>query len=235
MTLNIDRPIVDMDDLEGEELSKAMKDQRDIEIWNMDENKIREGIFNLMKDAGSKDDSQPAAKLEPSDFILAKYSMNYGAKSKNPLMRMRFYEKMSAEKLIGPAEELPIAEPPDESRHYSVIPHSFQKVGIRVLVRDNKKRSTVNQVFLQWFETGDTLPNQCAAEPTTLFHQFQAMDDNQYESDVDIEDEQRRGRDYPAQLSQDFEDSDSGDENDDRNNPMFQQDTSPIPVRTRAR
>jgi len=163
--------------------------------------------------------------------------MHHGAGSENPLLRVRFYDKASGVKLFGPAEDLPVAKQVDESRYRSVIPTAFRDVGIRVLVRDDSKRGAVNQFSHQWYESGDKMPNQCAPEPTALYNQFRTMDDNEDENDcdTDVENEglQQKGTtDNPAWLSQDFDDS--GEENEDDNNPMFQQDTSPIPVRTRT-
>jgi len=200
----------------------------------MSETEIHNGIFNLMNDVGSHHKSESADKLEANDFIVQKYCMHHGAKGKNPLMRMRFYDKMSGEKLVGPAEELPVAKQADESRHNPVIPNAFQWVGIRMLVRDDSKRSIVNFFFHQWFETGDKMPNQCAVEPTNLFQMDENDNENENDDDVENNNWQQRGTtDYPALLSQDFDDS--AEENDDDDNPMFQQDMSPVPVRTRTR
>lgn len=233
----IDRPIDDIDDLEGEQLEGAKTTQKEINIWKKDEAEIHSGIFNLMDDARSKNKSGSAEKLEGNDFIVKKFYMHHGAGSENPLLRVRFYDKASGVKLFGPAEDLPVAKQVDESRYRSVIPTAFRDVGIRVLVRDDSKRGAVNQFSHQWYESGDKMPNQCAPEPTALYNQFRTMDDNEDENDcdTDVENEglQQKGTtDNPAWLSQDFDDS--GEENEDDNNPMFQQDTSPIPVRTRT-
>ena len=234
-TLQVDNPILDLDDLEGQALERAQGAQRDIAIWEMSESEIHNGMVNLMNDVRSKDKNAPIAKLNADDFIVKKYTMHHGAGSKNPLMRMRFFDKMSREKLIGPAEDLPIAKQADESRYQSVIPNEFRCVGVRVVVPDNSKQDEVITLFNQWYETGDTIPNPCTVEPTALYNQFRTLDDNEDDDDSDSDDYQQGGRDFPAQLTQEYDDSDSGKENEVDDHPMFSPDVSPIPVRTRAR
>ena len=225
--LDIDRQIIDIDDLEGDELKLAVRTQRDILVWNMSENEIHESILKFQNGVESYD------KVEANDFIVKKYYMHYGAGSKNPLMLMRFYNKMSEEKLFAPPEELPIAKQVDESKHQPVIPNAFRDVGIRLLVRDDSKRDIAFHLFETWMaqleEENRSAPST-QMEPTSLF--FESGD----ASDGDIADDelQQRGTyDNPAMLSQEFEDSSEENEND--GTVMFQQDLSPIPVRTQNR
>lgn len=228
--LTIDLPIDDIDDLEGAELKRAQEVQRDIIIWDMSETEIEKAMLDQSKR------SDVFEKLEAKDFIVKKYCYHHGAKSKNPMTRMRFFDKMSGEKLFGLAEQLPISKEADMSKYASVIPHSFQNVGIRVLVRDDRKRDAAILGFNTWMlhlemeiKNGDTSSNKHVQ--STIF-------DNE---DVNIGDDEnnddewlRRGTEsHPAMLSQDFEDSE--DENETDVTSMSQPDLSPIPVRTRSR
>lgn len=219
--LSIENPVPDMDDLEGEALKDAINTQRDIMLWDMSEVDIHKAILNL--------NSETTDKLEPNDFIIKKYCMHHGAKDKNPLLRVRFFDKLDGEKLIETAENLPLAKQADVSRHKPIIPNTFMWVGIRVLVRDDTKRSIVNSFFHTLMfnlemKTGQGVPDQ-SIEPTDLFDVGE--DDND-------EWQERGSNGHPALLSQDFDDS-GEEENEENNNFMKQQELSPIPVRARGR
>eukprot|EP00535_Pseudo-nitzschia_heimii_P006932 CAMPEP_0197190364 /NCGR_PEP_ID=MMETSP1423-20130617/21516_1 /TAXON_ID=476441 /ORGANISM="Pseudo-nitzschia heimii, Strain UNC1101" /LENGTH=672 /DNA_ID=CAMNT_0042642733 /DNA_START=197 /DNA_END=2215 /DNA_ORIENTATION=- len=221
--LSIDNPVPDMDDLEGETLQDAIRTQRDIVLWDMSEADIQKAILNL--------NSETADKLEANDFIVKKYCMHHGAKDKNPLLRVRFFDKIAGEKLIEPAESLPIAKQADVSRHKPVIPNTFQWVGIRLLVRDDRKRSIVNSFFHTLMfnlemKSGQGVPEQ-SVEPTLLFH-----DGEEENEDENGEWQERGSNANPALLSQDFDES--GEEEEDDTNFMTQRDLSPIPVRSRG-
>jgi len=227
--LKVDRPIINIEDLEGKELKLAVETQRDILVWKMSESEIHEGIMKLMKTVGSYE------PMEANEFIIKKYYMHHGAGKDNPLMRMRFFEKMNEEQLSAPAEKLPVAKQVEESKYLSILPSAFRKVGIRVLVRDEKKRDIASHLFHTWMgqleeETRDTKSNS-DMKPTSLF--FESGDASN--SDSDDDDYHERGSyDNPVMLSQDYlEDSSEQNEAD---NKMIQQDMSPIPVlRTKNR
>ncbi|OEU10975.1 hypothetical protein FRACYDRAFT_146775, partial [Fragilariopsis cylindrus CCMP1102] len=83
--------------------------------------------------------SDSVTSLNANDFIVNKFCMHHGGGSKNPLLRMRFYDKINEDKIFGPIDDLPVAEQIQESKHSSILPTTFQKCGIRVLVRDDSK------------------------------------------------------------------------------------------------
>ena len=240
--LNIDRPIVDINGLKGKELERARRYQKDRTVWIMNETEIHEGMVHLMKHISTSSNgknSALAATIDPNDFIVTKFNMHHGAGDNNPLMLVRFFDKMSGEKLVGRPEELPITKIADESEYQSVIPSSFRSVGIRVLVRDESKKDAVNFLFNQWYETGEQYPNNSVPRKsvTSLYvnDQLQIMDDDENDNedknsnDIGDDNSPQKGKDFPAQLTQDFVDFNS-DEEDEYNLQMSQ---SPIPVRTR--
>jgi len=240
-SLDVDRPIVDTEDLEGEDLENVQNSQRDIAVYGMSETAIHADILKLMDEAHSG--------LRGNDFIVLKYRMDHGAKEKNPLLLMRFYDKMSVEKLVGPPEDLPVAKQIDETRHSPILPHSYRWVGIRVLVRDESNRELVNQFFHQWFElkivtiNGNRAP-QCAS-PTSLFQRYRNMGENDDDDNNDNDDQnmgdgenedddwEARGRDYPALLSQDVDDSAEEDNYDDDHRGM--NELSPVALEMKTR
>ena len=228
--------------LKGKELERARRYQKDRAVWIMNETEIHESMVDLMKHISTSSNgknSALAATIDPNDFIVTKFNMHHGAGDNNPLMLVRFFDKMSGEKLVGRPEELPITKIADESEYQSVIPSSFRSVGIRVLVRDESKKDAVNVLFNQWYETGEQYPNNSVPRKsvTSLYvnDQLQTTDDDESDTEdknsneIDDDNSPQKGKDFPAQLTQDFVDFNS-DEEDEYNLEMSQ---SPIPVRTR--
>ena len=137
----------------------------------------------------------------------------------------------------------------DETRHSPILPHSYRWVGIRVLVRDESNRELVNQFFHQWFElkivtiNGNRAP-QCAS-PTSLFQRYRNMGENDDDDNNDNDDQnmgdgenedddwEARGRDYPALLSQDVDDSAEEDNYDDDHRGM--NELSPVALEMKTR
>jgi hypothetical protein len=245
LSLDIDRSDVDAEDLEGETLKDIEDSIRDKSIWKMDEKEIETSMLEEVRIWGSEQQnadvsSDSVTSLNANDFIVNKFCMHHGGGSKNPLLRMRFYDKINEEKIFGPIDDLPVAEQIQESKHSSILPTAFQKCGIRVLVRDDSKRGVVSQLFHQWLEreserikNGD-MPIQCGEAGTTLYGaRHRNMDNNNSNDDDDFmngnDDNHHEHNLPPVFLSQD---SDSGgNESDDNNNDFRgQQDVSPIPV-----
>lgn len=222
----IDREIGDIEDLEGKELEDAEEAQRDNLVFNMSESEIESNILESMKQTGSYE------KIEANDFTVKKYYMHHGAGSKNPLARMRFYDKMDEEQLYEQPEGLPVAKQIDESKYRPVIPQTFRHVGVRILVRDDSKRDIAYHLFHNWYVglkdgIGNAHSNQ-TLEPTSLFFE------NGEASDGDSDEYEQRGTsENPVMLSQDFDEY--SEENENENSATLQQDMSPIPVRTKTR
>jgi len=223
---------VDIEDLEGEELENAKNSKRDIAVWKMSETELHSCILQERMFWAEQNDSDSEAKLEAKDFIVKKYCMHHGAGSNNPVLRMRFYGKMSEEKIFGPVDELPVAEQVNVLRYSSFVPTQNQKVGIRVLVRKDSKRGMVNQFFNQWYNNrikNEDAPNQCGDSVCGL----EVEEGDEGNEHDDWNDHEQRTNE-PVLLSQDF---DSFEETDDDNSHRMQdpQDLSPVPVRSRTR
>jgi hypothetical protein len=118
-------------------------------VYEMTEFEIHSGIMLEVKFWNDKYGVK--IDLEKDDFIVDKYCMHHGAKADNPLDRMRFFDEMN-DNFFGPIEDLPTASPPKLADYKCKNPTSFQKVGLRIYVREEIKRGLVNQVFNQWFE-----------------------------------------------------------------------------------
>jgi len=227
-TLDIDRVIGDMDDLEEEEMEKAKNSQRDVSVWKMTETEIHSSILQEGMFWAEQNDSDSTAKLQGKDFIVKKYCMHHGAGANNPLLRMRFYGKMSEEKIFGPVDELPVAEQVKEWRYSSFIPIEHQKVGIRVLVREACKRGIVNQFFHQWYNNrikNEDAPDQCGESICGL--EVDEGDGN--------EDWNGQARNEPVLLSQDFDESTEETDDDRSRNERDPLELSPVPVRALTR
>jgi hypothetical protein len=244
-SLDIDRSDVDVEDLEGKALKEVEDSIRDKSIWKMNEKEIETSMLEEIRIWGSEQQnanvsSDSVTSLKANDFIVKKFCMHHGGGSKNPLLRMRFYDKINEEKIFGPIDELPVAEQIQESKHSSILPTAFQKCGIRVLVRDDRKRGVVSQLFHQWLEreserikNGD-MPIQCGEAGTSLYGaRHRNMDNNNNNDDDDFmddnDDNHHEQNPPPVFLSQDSDGG--GNESDDYNNDFGgQQDVSPIPV-----
>ena len=247
LSLDIDRSDVDVEDLEGEALKDVEDSIRDKSIWKMEEKEIEISMLEEIRIWGSEQQkadvrSDSVTSLNANDFIVNKFCMHHGGGSKNPLLRMRFYDKINEEKIFGPIDDLPVAEQIQESKHSSILPTTFQKCGIRVLVRDDSKRGVVSQLFHQWLEReserikdGD-MPIQCGEAGTSLYGvRRRNMDNNNNNNDddddfMDDNNDNHHGQNLPPVfLSQDSDSN--GNESDDYNNDLGgQQDVSPIPV-----
>jgi hypothetical protein len=236
LSLDIDRSDIDVEDLEGEVLKNVEDSIRDKSIWKMDEKEIETSMLEEIRIWGSEQQnadvsSDSVTSLKAIDFIVKKLCMHHGGGSKNPLLRMRFYDKINEEKIFGPIDDLPVAEQIQESKHSSILPTAFQKCGIRVLVRDDSKRGVVSQLFHQWLEreserirNGD-MPIQCGEAGTFLYGARHRNMDNNNNND----DNHHEQNPPPVFLSQDSDGG--GNESDDYNNDFGgQQDVSPIPV-----
>jgi len=241
-SLDIDQLIVDDEDLEGEELKKVEESRRDKSVWEMEENEIETGMLEEIRIWGNEEQnicSDSVTNLKANDFVVNKFCMHHGSGNKNPLLRMRFYDKMNEEKICGPIDGLPMAEQIQESKHSSILPRAFQKVGIRVLVRDDSKRGIVNQLFHQWFEreserikNGD-LPQQCGQGIHIYGANLHNMDGNDGDGNMDENDHDDNHHEQnppPVFLSQDSDDDQADDYNDDDFIEQQQQDLSPVPV-----
>ena len=261
-SLDVDRPDVDdIEDLEGDELVKAEESIRDKYIWNMTEKEIESGMLkeiqiwgNEQQNKNDDDSDNSVTSLQAHDFIVKKFCMHHGAGSKNPLQRMRFYDEMNEIKLCGPIEDIPFAHCIQESKHSATLPRSFQKIGIRVIVRNDNRRGVVNQLFYQWFERetdrikiGDNaMPPQCGAGYAPLNNSNRNRNDNDNDNNIndgieflddndDHNDDPQEQRNLPPVfLSQDSDDDidiEGGDYNDDNfGQQQQQQDMSPVPV-----
>ncbi|KAL3916833.1 MAG: hypothetical protein SGILL_004998 [Bacillariaceae sp.] len=211
-TLNIESGATSISiqsDEEDEQIEKV--------IHNMNVQEIMAGILQTKE----RFNDDHTIDLEAKDFVVEKFCMHHGAKDKNPLNRMRFFDNVKNEHLIGPAKDLPEARPPNlvDGEFNSIIPRSFQKVGIRIYVRDESKKGIVNQYFTQWFEgmkQGD-------------FDRVENTEAPEGHGDVERHDEPYGA---PVELSQESVDDDGGW--DDPIN-WNRNDLSPIPVKTKDR
>ncbi|KAL3911442.1 MAG: hypothetical protein SGILL_007280 [Bacillariaceae sp.] len=200
-------------------------------VHQMDEEEIKAGILNT-KDSFNKDN---AVELEAEDFLVEKFAMHRGSKDKNPLERMRFFDNVKNERLIGPPDNLPEARAPNlaDGEYDSILPRSFQKVGIRIFVRDESKKGIVNQYFTQWFEGmkhGDGLQSQNTPDEAEVAARHGADGHD---------DAERRHEQYSGPVALSQESCDGGNEYDDDgidySDPRYFDDRSPIPVRTKTR
>jgi HD superfamily phosphohydrolase len=194
-------------------------------LHNMNEEEIKAGILNT-KDRFNQDNN---VELEAEDFVVEKFAMHHGANDKNPLDRMRYFDNVKNERLVGPADNLPEALPPNlaDGEYNSIIPRSFQKVGIRIYVRDESKKGVVNQYFTQWFEgmkQGDVLdsPNTPDGEEAAEGH-------------GDFDDDHHGRYSRPVALSQESCDGDDDYDDIDYSDPRNFDDRSPIPVKSKTR
>jgi hypothetical protein len=121
---------------------------RDKRVWEMECHEIQEC---MLQEKTYWENTESAVPLERKDFIIRKYHMHHGCKHANPLLSVRFFDEMN-EKLVGSLENLPFAVQAEMQHYRYIIPSSFQKVGLRVFVREASKKDLVNQVFLQWYE-----------------------------------------------------------------------------------
>jgi hypothetical protein len=122
--------------------------ERDKRVWEMECREIQEG---MLQEKHYWENAESAFPLERKDFIIRKYQMHHGRKHANPLLNVRFFDGIN-EKLVGSLENLPSAVQAKLQHYRCIIPSSFQKVGVRVFVREASKKDLVNQVFHQWFE-----------------------------------------------------------------------------------
>jgi hypothetical protein len=194
-------------------------------VYDMTEHEIEAGI--LLEAKYWSETSGITIDLTAEDFIVEKYCMHHGAKDGNPLERVRFFDGMS-EKIFGPIEDLPTAVAPKLSDYKCKNPTSFQKVGLRIYVREESKKGTVNQIFNQWCEGVKNGSNREACiTPGEVQHEDEDMDDDADQFEYD--DQYQHYGAIP--LSQESEDGD--DNNDDRE--QLDMDRSPIPVKRSSR
>jgi hypothetical protein len=196
-------------------------------VYEMDEFEIQSGMILEAKFWNGKYGVK--IDLDKDDFIVDKYCMHHGAKAACPLDFMRFFDEMS-ENFFGPIEDIPTASPPKLADFKCKNPISFQKVGLRIYVRDEGKRDLVNQVFNQWFE-GVKKGAHCDSHATPGDIENDADEAMKIDEDRhSYNDESRYAATVP--LSQESVDGD-GDDRDDDLEDQAQYDSyhSPIPVK----
>ncbi|KAG7338350.1 metal dependent phosphohydrolase [Nitzschia inconspicua] len=202
------------------EVHDDMEDQCGKQVYEMSEHEIKTGILLEAQHWSAKFGFKIA--LGEDDFIVDKYCMHHGAKSSNPLERMRFFDEMS-EKLFGPIDDLPTASAPKLSDYKCKNPTSFQKVGIRIYVREETKKGIVNQIFNQWFEGLKSGANEEPQNtPGFAQNEGEAMDGNENHDDYN------NHRDFSGHIPLSQESVDGDDEDDER--AQFYMDRSPIPL-----
>lgn len=198
-------------------------------VYEMDQHEIESGILLEAKYWSQR--SGCTIDLDADDFVVDKFCMHHGAKASNPLDRVRFFDEMN-EKLFGPIDDLPTASAPKLADYKCKNPTSFQKVGIRIYVRDESKKAIVNQVFNQWFEG---VKKGAIGESRTTPGGYEA-DAQSDDEDMDGVDDHRGGDDRqrfsgPVPLSQESVDGDDDADDDFDDHDQFELDRSPIPVK----